>query len=151
MHFSTLKLRSVFYYDEDEGGGGLMEMHLVFVYGSLRKGHSNAHYLLEAECVEENCSIEGQLFDTGDGYPALFQETGACPVKGELYKVSSEQLKRLDWLEGYKEGADNNLYERVTATISTPNGDKEGFVYVMVQKNEKYKIITCNDWSRYYT
>jgi gamma-glutamylcyclotransferase (GGCT)/AIG2-like uncharacterized protein YtfP len=126
-----------------------MNDHLVFVYGTLRKGESNAHFLDNAKCVDENCTIEGQLYDTGYGYPALFMEKGAFPVKGELYKVTSEQLKRLDRLEGYEAGALNNLYERVVEKISTPDGEKEGIVYVMMKKSNYFKLIERNDWCKY--
>jgi gamma-glutamylcyclotransferase (GGCT)/AIG2-like uncharacterized protein YtfP len=132
--------------------GGVLSMieHYVFVYGTLRKGESNANFLNHAECVEECCTIVGQLYDTGYGYPALFKEKGALPVKGELYKVTSEQLKRLDRLEGYEAGALNNLYERVVEKIATPDGEKQGIVYMMMKKSKHYKRIEHNDWCKYH-
>ncbi|MBY6037697.1 gamma-glutamylcyclotransferase [Fictibacillus nanhaiensis] len=79
-----------------------MSNHLIFVYGTLRKGEQHHHLLHQAVCLEENCWIQGQLFDTRWGYPALLLEKGALPVKGDLYKVTSDQLKKLDRLEGFQ-------------------------------------------------
>jgi gamma-glutamylcyclotransferase (GGCT)/AIG2-like uncharacterized protein YtfP len=126
-----------------------MGHHLVFVYGTLRKNEVNSHFLHHAECIEENCTLEGQLYDTGHGYPALFQEKGDIPVNGEIYKVTTEQLKRLDQLEGYEEGGQNNLYERLIGKVSTQHGERNCIVYVMHKKVKHYKRIIENDWVKY--
>jgi gamma-glutamylcyclotransferase (GGCT)/AIG2-like uncharacterized protein YtfP len=120
--------------------------HLVFVYGTLRKGEKYAYYLNQAECLANNCTIEGQLYDTGWGYPALLAEKGNVHVKGELYRVTSEQLKELDQLEGYIENGINNLYERVMVKVKTENGEKDAIVYVMTSKQDHFKMIKDNDW-----
>ncbi|WNB91211.1 gamma-glutamylcyclotransferase [Bacillus sp. NEB1478] len=128
-----------------------MEDHLVFVYGTLRKNEANSHYLHQAECIEENCKLEGQLYDTGHGYPALFQEKGDNPVIGEVYKVTTEQLKQLDRLEGYEEGCQNNLYEKLTCRVKTQQGERDCIVYVMNKKMKHFKRISDNDWIKYRT
>lgn len=126
-----------------------MNKHLVFVYGTLRKGESNSHYLNEAECVEENCLIEGTLYDTKCGYPALLQTKGKISVVGELYEVTDKELKQLDELEDYHENGTNNLYERILAKIQTPNGEREVIVYVMNEAKEHFTPIQENDWVSY--
>jgi gamma-glutamylcyclotransferase (GGCT)/AIG2-like uncharacterized protein YtfP len=136
-------------YKIEAGGFSKMKDHLVFVYGTLRKGEKYAYYLHHADCIEPNCSVKGQLYDTGWGYPALLEEMGKIPVKGELYKVTSEQLKELDKLEDYKENGANNLYERVVAKVSTESGEQEAIVYIMKVKREHFNKIEINDWISY--
>jgi gamma-glutamylcyclotransferase (GGCT)/AIG2-like uncharacterized protein YtfP len=126
-----------------------MNKHLVFVYGTLRKGESNDHYLNQANCIEKNCFIEGTLFDTNWGYPALLQTRGKVPVAGELYEVTEEELKELDLLEDYMENGNNNLYDRIIATIQTSNGEREAIVYVMNEAKEHFIPIKENDWVLY--
>jgi gamma-glutamylcyclotransferase (GGCT)/AIG2-like uncharacterized protein YtfP len=123
-----------------------MNNHLVFVYGTLRKGEKYSYYLNEAECLEENCTIEGQLYDTGWGYPALLLEGSKIPVKGELYRVTTEQLIELDKLEDYEENGTNNLYERITVKVTTENGEQEAIVYVMNSIKDHFNKIDGNDW-----
>lgn len=124
-----------------------MNNHLVFVYGTLRKGEKYSYYLKEAECLNENCTIEGQLYDTGWGYPALVCESSNILVKGELYRVTSEQLKELDKLEDYEENGTNNLYERITVKVATENGEQEeAIVYVMTSIKGHFTRIAGNDW-----
>jgi gamma-glutamylcyclotransferase (GGCT)/AIG2-like uncharacterized protein YtfP len=123
-----------------------MKNYLVFVYGTLRKGEKYAHYLEKAECIELNCTINGQLYDTGWGYPALIEEKGEQLVNGELYRVSAEQLKSLDRLEDYEENGTSNLYERIITTVSTESGEQEAIVYVMKVKRDHFTKIENNDW-----
>jgi gamma-glutamylcyclotransferase (GGCT)/AIG2-like uncharacterized protein YtfP len=123
-----------------------MNHHLVFVYGTLKKGEKYSYYLNKAECLDENCTIEGQLYDTGWGYPALVCESSEIPVKGELYRVTAEQLIELDKLEDYEENGTNNLYERITAKVETENGQQEAIVYVMTSIKDHFKRIEGNDW-----
>ena len=70
----------------------------VFVYGTLLKGHANyEHYLAPANPIMR-CEAEGfDLYELG-AYPAAVEGTGT--IKGELYKVTLEQLEKLDRLEG---------------------------------------------------
>lgn len=125
-----------------------MKKLLVFVYGTLRKGGSNDHYLNEAVCVEQKCFTEGQLYDTGCGYPALIVEKGKW-VTGELYEVTPDELNRLDRLEDYEENGSNNLYDRIIAKIRTLNGEVEALLYIMKKKEMHFLPISENDWLKY--
>ncbi|MGA4720969.1 gamma-glutamylcyclotransferase family protein [Fictibacillus nanhaiensis] len=125
-----------------------MKKQLVFVYGTLRKEGSNAHYLLNAKYIEHSCYAEGQLYDTGCGYPALVLEKDKW-VTGELYEVTTEELKRLDELEDFIENRANNLYDRIVARIKTSAGDIEALVYVMNTKANHFISIEDNDWIKY--
>ncbi len=128
--------------------GEFMKKHLVFVYGTLRKGGSNAHFLQNAKCIEHGCYTEGQLYDTGLGYPALVPEKDKW-VTGELYEVSTRELEQLDELEDFVENRADNLYDRVRVKVNTTNIIEEAFVYVMRIKKSHYVSIVENDWLKY--
>ncbi|MFA0499899.1 gamma-glutamylcyclotransferase, partial [Vibrio sp. 10N.222.46.A1] len=56
---------------------------LVFVYGTLRQGQSNHHYLQQCECLGRfDTPEEYALFDLG-AYPAMI--SGKKNVVGEVY------------------------------------------------------------------
>ena len=73
--------------------------HLVFVYGSLRRGGQYHHLLRDAVFVASaQTEPHYTLVDVGD-YPALLNG-GSHTVQGELYQVTEKTLQLLDELEG---------------------------------------------------
>jgi gamma-glutamylcyclotransferase (GGCT)/AIG2-like uncharacterized protein YtfP len=83
----------------------------LFVYGTLKCGGDNCHYLHGAEFVGE-CKTPPyfRLWDL-DIYPALtIDALNGYTIRGELYKVNS--LDRFDHLENYPYG-----YDRAEFTI----------------------------------
>ncbi len=120
----------------------------VFVYGTLRKGEANAKLLKNASCIAEQCWTNGVLYNTGYGYPTM-KESKTSKVYGELYSVSEDDLKRLDQLEGYKEGSTNNLYERVEQTVFTDKGSCIAYMYVASKLNLLKTQIPNGDWKGY--
>lgn len=105
------------------------QTYLVFVYGTLKKGERNHHYLKDAELVSDQCWTHGQLYDTGKGYPAMVQHS-ENRVYGELYSVTAEQLQRVDELEGYVGPGADNHYDRVVQRVCSESGEFGGVVYV---------------------
>ena len=72
---------------------------LVLVYGSLKRGCSNHHWLAGAHDLGE-AELPGlALHDLGP-FPMAVASPGAAPLRGELYGVSDSQLALLDQLEG---------------------------------------------------
>jgi len=76
----------------------------VVVYGTLKKGYSN-HRLLEAADLIGVAQIYGDRI-LNDTWPPTFTYTegNKTPFEGELYKVTAEELRRLDGLEGHPNG-----------------------------------------------
>jgi len=71
--------------------------HLVFVYGTLRKGESNHHYLMNSQLLGEFLTPpQYTLYDLG-AYPALIE--GKKSVLGEVYLIDDPILCQLDELE----------------------------------------------------
>jgi gamma-glutamylcyclotransferase (GGCT)/AIG2-like uncharacterized protein YtfP/cation transport regulator ChaC len=119
---------------------------LVFVYGTLRK-HQRNHFLLkDAPLISEQSWTYGEMFDTGLGYPMVKTSTNK-KVYGEVYEINESQLSKLDHLEDYEPGRDNNLYERVTRTIYTDKGELQAFLYV--SENPCEIGIPSGDWKIY--
>lgn len=98
-----------------------MTIGCVFVYGSLKPGFSRWPALEEfVDCRRTPTSdeIEGQLWDTTRGWPAMTDGVGH--IKGFLVRLRPERvdaaLCRLDWIEG----VDAGLFER--AQVTTESG-----------------------------
>ncbi|MBW4529309.1 MAG: gamma-glutamylcyclotransferase [Aphanothece saxicola GSE-SYN-MK-01-06B] len=77
---------------------------LVFVYGTLKRGHGNHHWLGEAPFQGEAVLPDVVLHDLG---PFPMAVPGEGLVQGEVYAVDATGLARLDRLEGYP-----RLYDR---------------------------------------
>ncbi|MDT8860654.1 gamma-glutamylcyclotransferase [Alkalihalobacillus sp. MEB130] len=123
--------------------------HRVFVYGTLRKGGANDHYLNGATCICERCWVYGALHDTSFGYPVL-KETEQRRIIGELYEVSNEQLAQLDVLEDFIATRESNEYERVVRTVFTEKSESEAFFYIAGKRLEQVdRLIKENDWLAY--
>ena len=71
---------------------------LVFVYGTLKRGHSNHHWLADAVDLGAAELPGAVLHDLG---PFPMAIAGDGRVIGELYAVTEACLDRLDRLEGY--------------------------------------------------
>ncbi|MCM3713731.1 gamma-glutamylcyclotransferase [Alkalihalobacillus oceani] len=118
---------------------------LLFVYGTLRSGGENDHYLERAVCVERSCWTAGELHDTGDGYPALKRHPKKRVV-GELYVVDAKILAKIDELEDYVVNGDNNLYERIRQTVF---GKRQHQAYVYIAGKPLQNLdaeISSGDW-----
>lgn len=100
--------------------------HLLFVYGTLKRGHSNHHCLEGAEFVM-NDYAPGHLYchdESCRGVPVVIPEIGW--VRGELYRISDATLKRCDHLEGHP-----NFYTRTTVQLRSGT---DAFIYYMMKK-----------------
>ncbi len=92
----------------------------VFVYGSLKRGQPNYHWLTGAPWLGE-ASLDGvQLFDLGP-FPMAVKEAlsprGGHPLRGEHYQVDQPILERLDRLEGAP-----RLFQRHWCTLRDGQG-----------------------------
>lgn len=88
-------------------------MYKVFVYGSLKKGYHNHHYLKSSKFLG-NATIEGAtLYNMGISFPCMKIDNSENVIYGEVYEVDYNTLKNVDLLEGYNEDCyEYNLYNR---------------------------------------
>lgn len=98
-------------------------MNYVFVYGTLMRNYRN-HGYLETSTYIGTGSIEGyEIYDLGR-YPGIIAGSGT--VFGEVYQVTEETEKELDYLE--EEG---DLYLKKPEMVKLDNGETlEAMVYV---------------------
>ena len=71
---------------------------VLFVYGSLKRGQANEHELAGACYLGPALTAAVFALREIDGYPALVP--GQRAIGGELYRLSLQQLRALDELEG---------------------------------------------------
>lgn len=113
---------------------------LIFVYGSLKKGYSNYHYLENSEFVGPGITQEADfdMLSVGDAYPALV--AGKYHAVGELFWVDEDTLVRMDRLEGA-------LYERKQIKVNLFSNNAlllVAWVYIYI-----HPYTTEGGWSHY--
>jgi gamma-glutamylaminecyclotransferase len=120
-------------------------MHIVAVYGSLRRGFGN-HRLLEGSTYlgEAMSPAEYTMLHLG-GFPGIVRG-GETAIKVELYEVDDDTLYRLDRLESHP-----SWYCRQDETFTLADGTQvEAGVYVLPSSyNEggRFAMVTSGDWS----
>ena len=96
----------------------------VFVYGTLKRGKENHHWLAGQRFEREACTKPlYRMLDMG-GYPALVRAEPGVAVEGEIWQVDEAGLTRLDVLEDI----DGGEYERVP--IELEDEQVEGYLYL---------------------
>ena len=90
-------------------------MNRVFVYGTLKRGHRNSHFMHGAEFLGKHTTHRSYSMYEFDDYPAVCLH-GRHAIEGEVYRVSNRQFRMLDDLEWYP-----HFYQRIE--IPTSFGD----------------------------
>jgi gamma-glutamylcyclotransferase (GGCT)/AIG2-like uncharacterized protein YtfP len=118
--------------------------HLVFVYGSLRRGaqRSMSVRFPRSRFIAE-AKVSGSLYDLG-AYPGLVSDDSNSTVIGEVYQVDDELLNQLDEFEA------TSNYVRKQIEISFGDQRTTGWVY---EPDPEYfsphTLITSGDWIDY--
>ena len=121
-----------------------MNKHLVFVYGTLRRGGAgamlerfpNARFIADAK-------VSGSLYDLG-AYPGLLLNESNSTVTGEVYEVDDKTLNELDDFEA------STNYWRKQVEILLGAQSRMGWTY---EPNPEFHslrtLITSGDWIEY--
>jgi gamma-glutamylcyclotransferase (GGCT)/AIG2-like uncharacterized protein YtfP len=118
-----------------------MSSHLVFVYGSLRRGAGGAMAgrFPSASFIGE-ATVSGRLYDLG-AYPGLQLDESGARVIGEAYEVTDETLQELDKFEA------TTNYLRRSVEIYLGAQGRSGWTY---EPNPQFyslaALITSGDW-----
>ncbi len=106
----------------------------LFVYGTLKKGMpahevflGNALFLGEAVTVEQYALYE--VIDDDHRYPALVLWEHLYSIRGELYEVSEDDLRRIDKYEGAPV-----WYERVKVLVNCNGRIAEAYTYAATRR-----------------
>lgn len=77
----------------------------IFVYGTLKRGLTNFHYMEGQEFIGEASTLPlYRMVDCG-GYPGMYEDPqNGLSIKGEVWVVDAAARARLDVLEGLEEG-----------------------------------------------
>lgn len=88
--------------------GQTEKRHLLFVYGTLKRGQPNHHFLAGALFLgEDQTRPEFTMYDLG-AFPGVVAG-GSSSISGELYELDDSTLARVDRLEGHP-----SFYERTS-------------------------------------
>lgn len=121
-----------------------MGKHLVFVYGTLRRGGLRAMpELFPGARFVGRASVGGSLYDFG-AYPGVVLGEPGPPVVGEVYEVDEEVLGKLDEIEA------PSYYQRKQVEVSL--GGREATCWVYEPDVERYPqrtLIASGDWIEY--
>ncbi|HEY5560829.1 MAG TPA: gamma-glutamylcyclotransferase family protein [Clostridiaceae bacterium] len=98
-------------------------MENLFVYGTLMKGMWNHNFIEKEKYIGDGKLINYGLYSVRT-FPGIKEKTGAM-VKGELYKISSKTLKKIDKLE--REGS---LYSRKYVKLYHEGKITKAHIYV---------------------
>ena len=99
----------------------------IFVYGTLKRGLSNHHWLSSQRFLgEARTAPRYRMVDCG-GYPGMFgvAENGLS-IRGEVWEVDDEGRRKLDVLED----VDAGLYELVPVSLLPPFDDGSVSTYI---------------------
>jgi gamma-glutamylaminecyclotransferase len=75
--------------------------HLIFVYGTLRRNHSNHRLLGDADCYGTGSTRDKYAMYVTGGYPFVTSIETRYQIVGELYAVDDETLDIIDKMEGH--------------------------------------------------
>jgi gamma-glutamylaminecyclotransferase len=109
---------------------------LLFVYGTLKRGCSNHHFLTDQHFIAEARTIPGYTLYQLGGHPGMVAKADAPDgVNGEIWSVDEAALVRLDGLEGIEQG----IYRRDVVPLLPPFSDLgiEGYIYNRSVKNRR--------------
>jgi gamma-glutamylcyclotransferase (GGCT)/AIG2-like uncharacterized protein YtfP len=121
-------------------------MNRVFVYGTLRRGASNAHRMAGALLLGSG-SVRGTLLRI-DWYPALVLDAGAGEVRGELWLLGAGLLEALDRFEGCDPASGcGPEYRRVETEVVLDDGRRlSAWVWNWAGEPGRYPVIAGGDW-----
>lgn len=118
-------------------------MNLIFVYGTLKKGGHNHHFMAGQTFSGHGRTVPGYtLYDLG-GYPGIVPAAeDAEGVTGEVWSVDDACLAGLDVLEGTAEG----LYRREVIPLCEPFARSRVEAYVYSQSVREHRP-AGGEWS----
>ena len=121
-----------------------MGKHLVFVYGTLRRGGVRAMpELFPGSEFVGVAGVRGRLYDFGE-YPGLLLNGASSPVAGEVYEVGEDVLKKLDDIEVPA------YYSRSEVEVSLGGESVKCWVYEPdLSLYPGRTLITSGDWIEY--
>ncbi|NUO78710.1 gamma-glutamylcyclotransferase [candidate division KSB1 bacterium] len=129
------------------------DTNLLFVYGSLMQGMERAGFMsnpYKAVFVSTGVA-HGTLYDFG-AFPVMKESNNGSLVHGEVYELFDPQtfFDTLDLIEGYWPAQpERSLYVRKLIMVTTPEGEKSAWAYVLNQQFADLRKIPSGDFRQY--
>jgi gamma-glutamylcyclotransferase (GGCT)/AIG2-like uncharacterized protein YtfP len=101
------------------------ENNLIFVYGTLQRGHGN-HRLIQDQEFVNTATTNDKYILTANGIPFVGKSQQVCQVKGELFRLDSvETMSTVDALESHP-----LWYRREIIKVTDADGnEQEAWIY----------------------
>jgi len=130
----------------------------LFVYGTLRQGGVNHRLIFGSPHLGPATTAEPYVMVTqkSRSYPYIFKHPDlyAASVKGEMYEINEETLRRLDILEGHPDH-----YRRQEIRVKTPKGellecvayilvDTETIMEIAQEIGTRFVFVQDEDWNQ---
>ena len=123
--------------------------HVIFIYGTLRKGLRLHHHMQGADYLER-ARLKGRLYDVGT-YPGLVVDPNSDWVWGELFQLSEELIKHLDSIEEYDPNNPSQC-EYIRKRVSVLNSHDQminALTYVYNFEPKGLTLIRSGDYKKY--
>ncbi len=118
-------------------------MQKLFVYGTLKRGCSNHHFLLGQTYLGDALTKPCYRMVNLGGYPGLvLDEAAGIAIKGELWEIDADCLTMVDFLEDVA----NNLYARSQARLAPPHEALEDVILYLFQRDPTSFPDVGNEW-----
>jgi len=106
---------------------------IIFVYGSLKQNRYLHSYLKNAKFLgyAVTCRRYPLILNKTKEYPYLLNQKGGKSIKGELYKIDYNLLKKLDRLEEVP-----HYYQRKRVCVKKGYKSMVAYAYFSVKKRK---------------
>lgn len=119
-------------------------MSLIFVYGTLKSGHSLNCLLNECRYVGEAKTKPSYLMHSMGKYPAMVEAQDGMEIEGEVWEVLPKALSCMDVVEG----VDLGFFVRQSVNLQPPFDMQIVEAYVFADSVTGFPVCgTCwTDW-----
>lgn len=117
-----------------------MSKHLIFVYGTLKRGWGNNVIIKDQKYIGvATTSPDFQMFSLG-GYPGVV--AGDNRITGELWEVDDDAFARCDRLEGHPD-----FYKRTIIDVASDSqGDKIVPAWIYIYQGSVESCPQIDEW-----
>lgn len=111
------------------------EPHLLFVYGTLRRGGSHESLLAPCARYLGAATLPGRLYQLPGGYPGLIHASSEpTSVSGDLWELAGDGQALLDRLDDYEEASERfpapREYARMALDVTHQGRERTAWVYL---------------------